>query len=104
VAVHATRSLLAPAISAAPVAAKVGELVTVRGSGFGPEPIAGDGVWLVPARGASRVAEATCKGAAWSDTAVSACVPPSARGGVWQLRVQAGGELALAATPLSVAP
>ncbi|MGZ3440786.1 MAG: hypothetical protein ACXVDD_14785 [Polyangia bacterium] len=102
--VRATHSLAPLAVSAAPARAKVGELVTVRGSGFGPSPNEGDGIWLVPRFGAARAADVACKGASWSEVALSACVPPSARGASWQLRVQAAGELAVAAQPLVVAP
>ena len=102
---RAAHSLTPLAITAAPATAKVGELVTVRGSGFGPAPAGGDGIWLVPpGRGTARPADAACKGAAWSDAVVSACVPSSARGAGWQLRVQVGDELALAPRQLMVAP
>jgi hypothetical protein len=101
---RAAHSLAPLTVSAAPATAKVGELVTVRGSGFGPSPGGGDGIWLVPSRGAARLADHACKGATWADAAISACVPASARGAAWQLRVQSGGELAGAPKPLTVAP
>src|SRR3989442_917136 len=72
--------------------------------GCGPPRGEGAGGWLGPPRGEGRAADHACKGGAWSDTAVSACLPPSLPTGVWQLRVQSGGELASAATPLRVAP
>jgi hypothetical protein len=100
---RAAHSLAPLTISATPAAAKVGELVTVRGGGFGPQPADGDGIWLVSARGKALAAD-NCKGAAWGETAVSACVPTAARGAAWQLRVQVGGDLALAPKPLTVAP
>jgi hypothetical protein len=98
------RSLAALSVSAAPATAKAGELVTVRGGGFGPSPSAGDGIWLVPSWGAALPADGSCKGAAWSDGAVSACVPAGARGRAWQVRVQISNEVALAPKPLVVAP
>jgi hypothetical protein len=58
----------------------------------------------VPAWGAAVVADASCKGAAWSPAAVSACVPAAARGRTFAVRVQANEELASAPKPLVVAP
>ncbi|MDB4969590.1 MAG: hypothetical protein JWN44_5279 [Myxococcales bacterium] len=98
---RASRALVAPVVAAAPVAARSGELVSVRGSGFGPSRNADDGVWLVPGWGRARPLDHACKGASWSDALVSACVPPSS-GGKWQVRVQAGGELAIWPTPMAV--
>lgn len=95
-------SLNPPSVSAAPATAKPGELVTVRGSGFGVARNADDALWWVPAWGAARVADHACKGAAWSDAAVSACAPSTLGAGEWQLRVQASGSLALAPAPLKV--
>jgi hypothetical protein len=91
-------SLVAPALSAVPAAAKAGDLVTVHGAGFGRTRNDDDALWLVPTWGAARVADHACKGAAWSEAAVTACLPPSLPPGNWQLRVQAAGSLALAAT------
>ncbi len=103
VVVRASHSLVPLLVSAAPATAKAGELIVVRGAGFGPSPSGGDGIWLVPAWGPALPA-ASCKGAAWSEAAVSACVPPAARGRTWQLRVQSNEELAIAPKPLVVAP
>ena len=104
VVVRASHSMAPLAIRAAPATAKVGELVTLHGSGFGPSPSAGDGIWLVPRWGRALAADTSCKGAAWSEVAVSACVPAAARGAAWQLRVQTSDELAQAPRPLVVAP
>lgn len=101
---RAAHSLAPLTIATAPPTAKAGELVTVRGGGFGPLPGDGDGIWLVPRRGAALPADHACKGATWNETVMSACVPASARGAAWQLRVQVGAELALAPKPLTVAP
>jgi len=101
---HAVHSLTPIAIGAAPTTAKVGELLLVRGSGFGNEPNRGDGVWLVPPWGRALAADATCKRATWSDAAVSACVPAAARGRTWSVRVQSADTLAIAPKPLVVAP
>ena len=104
--VKATASLVPPRIASAPTSAKSRELVTVRGSGFGPARGDGDGLYFVSPRGDVRAADGSCAGAAWGDSAVSACVPASlAPGSRWQLRVQAGDELALAlaSAPLIVA-
>jgi hypothetical protein len=101
--VRAARALVAPVVTAAPVSARGGELVSVRGSGFGPSRNRDDAVWLVPAWGRARPLDHGCKGATWSDSHVSGCVPPSLSG-TWQLRVQAAGELAIAALPVKVAP
>ena len=103
VVVRATHSLVPLAVTAAPTTARPGELITVRGAGFGPSASDGDAIWLVPAFGPSLRATA-CKGAAWSEAAVSACVPPAARGRTWQVRVQSNEELAAAPKPLVVAP
>ena len=103
VAVRATHSLVPLSVSAAPATAKVGELVVVRGAGFGPSPSEGDGIWLVPPWGAALPAD-NCKGAAWGEAAISACVPAAARGRAFQLRVQAKEQLAIAPRPLVVAP
>lgn len=100
-AAHATLPLT---VSAAPVAAKVGELITVRGVGLAPTAANEDGIWLVPARGAAIVADSSCKGASWTPLAVSACVPAAARGRTFAVRLQANEELASAAKPLVVAP
>ncbi|HEY2747004.1 MAG TPA: hypothetical protein VGL86_20415 [Polyangia bacterium] len=102
--VRATHSLVAIAVNAAPAAAKAGALVTVRGSGFGPWANADDRLWLVPPWGRAFAADSSCKGAAWTDAAVTACVPAAARGKSWQLRVQAADTLAIAPKPLVVAP
>jgi len=102
--VRATHSLLPIAVASAPVTAKVGELITVRGSGFGPSANVEDHLWLMPSWGRAFAADSSCKGAGWNDGAVSACVPPMARGRSWQLRVQAADTLALAPKPLVVAP
>ena len=100
--VHAKRALVVPLVTATPATARPGELVTVRGGGFGPARGPDDGVWLVPAWGAAERADASCKGARWADDAVSACVPATLPAGSWQLRVQAGGELAVARLPLRI--
>ena len=101
--VKATAALGPPRIASAPKAAKWRELVSVRGTGFGPVRGDGDGLYFVSARGDVRAADRGCAGAAWADALVSACVPPSLAPGSWQLRVQAGDELALAPAPLVVA-
>jgi len=103
VVLRAAHSLVPIAVSAAPATAKAGELITVRGAGFGPAPSGGDGIWLVPAWGAALPAD-NCKGAAWGEAAVSACVPAAARGRTFELRVQSNEELAIAPRPLVVAP
>ena len=100
---RATHSLVPLTVSVASTIAKVGELITARGTGFGPSPSGADGIWLVPAWGAALPAD-PCKGAAWGETAVSACVPAAARGRTWQLRVQSNEQLAIAPKPLVVAP
>jgi len=103
--VHANHPLAPIAAGAGPVTARAGDLVTVRGSGFGPSPNPGDAVWLVPpGPGRALVADARCKGASWSELAVSVCVPTAARGRTWQVRVQAAETLATAPKPLVVAP
>ena len=48
VVLHASHALEPIAISAAPATAKVGELIAVRGGGFGPSANPEDAVWLVP--------------------------------------------------------
>ncbi len=101
--VKATAALVPPRIAGAPKTAKPRELVSVRGGGFGPVRGDGDGLYFVSLGGEVRAADRDCAGAAWSDSAVSACVPPSLAPGSWQLRVQAGDELALAPTPLVIA-
>jgi hypothetical protein len=101
VTVRAGASLIAPSIASAPASVKVGDVVTVRGAGFGPSRNEDDALWFVPAFGAARAADHACKRASWSDTAVSACVPPL-DGGPWQLRVQAADALALATSPTRV--
>jgi hypothetical protein len=103
VAVRVSHSLVPLAVSAAPVTAKAGELITVRGAGFGPSASGEDGIWLVPPWGRALRA-VDCKGAAWSEAAVSACVPAGARGRTFALRVQSNESLALAPKPLVVAP
>ena len=101
--VRASRSLSAPRVTASPVSASGGQLVNVVGSGFGPSRNRDDAVWLVPAWGRARALDHACKGATWSDSQVTGCVPPSLAG-TWQLRVQAAGELAIAAAPVRVTP
>ncbi|HEX4460401.1 MAG TPA: hypothetical protein VIA18_20630 [Polyangia bacterium] len=102
--VKATAALVPPRIASAPKSAKPRELVTVRGNGFGPTRGDGDGLYFVSPRGDVHAADGNCAGATWADSAVSACVPASlAPGSRWQLRVQAGDELALTAAPLVVA-
>ena len=86
--------------------ARSGELITVRGGGFGPSANARRRRVARAAVGprASPPMHA-CKGAAWSDAVVSACVPAAARGRSWQLRVQVGGDARRGAPkPLVVAP
>lgn len=100
--VRTARSLVPPQISSAPTKAKAGELVTVRGGGFGPTRETGDGLWLVPPRGAAVAADHACKGASWAEGVITACVPKTLAPGAWQLRVSAGGELAIAPVPLGV--
>jgi hypothetical protein len=107
--VRVTASLVPPRIASAPTSARSGALIAVRGSGFGP--VRGDrgadgnrdSLYFVSPRGAVHAADHGCAGAAWSDALVSACVPPALTAGSWQLRVQAGGELALATAPLTIA-
>jgi len=103
VVLRAAHSMMPPSVSAAPQTARVGELVVVRGAGFGPSPSGEDGIWLVPSWGAAIRAE-SCKGAAWGDAAVSACVPAAARGKRWLVRVQSNETLVTAPKPLVVAP
>jgi hypothetical protein len=87
----AARVALGPCkISAARIAA---ELLTVEGSGFST-PAGGDEVWLVPARGRARRADHECKGGAWSDTRIVACLPRLGKG-AYQVRVQSAGRLVL---------
>lgn len=99
---RAAASLVPPAIRSAPAAVKAGDVVTLSGVGFGPSRNDDDALWFVPAFGAARAADHACKRASWSDTAVSACVPPALDAGPWQLRVQASGALALAPAPTRV--
>src|SRR5438309_897825 len=47
--VRASRALVAPSVKGAPARARAGELVSVRGEGFGPSRSTGDAVWLVRA-------------------------------------------------------
>jgi hypothetical protein len=101
--VRASRSLVAPTVTIASAAAHGGELVSVRGEGFGPQRSAGDGLWLVPGWGRARALDHACKGASWSDSVVIACVPPSLSG-TYELRLQTGGELASAPAPTVVKP
>jgi hypothetical protein len=101
--VRASRALVSPAVTAAPLVARGGELINVRGSGFGPARNRDDAVWLVPAWGRARALDHACKGAVWTDSQVMACVPTSLTG-TWRLRVQAAGELAIAPMPVKVAP
>jgi hypothetical protein len=103
VVVRASHSMMPASVSAAPAAAKVGELIVVRGAGFGPSPSGEDGIWLVPPWGAAIRAD-DCKGASWGDAAVSACVPKAARGKSWLVRVQSNETLVSAPKPLAVAP
>jgi hypothetical protein len=103
VVVKAERSLERPSVSSAPAKIKPGDKIEVRGSGFGRARQPDDAVYLVPAWGAALALDHKCKGAEWAETIISACVPPSLPSpGPWQLRVQVGGELALAATPIVV--
>ena len=104
VTVRASHALEPIAIGAAPTTARVGELITVRGGGFGPTANPDDAVWLVPPWGHALAADATCKGAVWGDAAVSVCVPKEARGRTWLVRVQSSETLATAPKPLVVAP
>jgi hypothetical protein len=101
--VSAERSLNPPLITAAPVKARAGEKITVRGSGFGPTRASDDAIFLVPAWGAAHALDHACKGAEWSESAITACLPPSLAAGPLELRVQSGGELARAAAPLVIA-
>jgi hypothetical protein len=106
VVVKVERSLNPPVITAAPAKIKRGDKVTVRGSGFGRTRGADDAIYLVPAWGAALALDHKCKGAAWSDSAITACLPPSlpSPSPSLLLRVQASGELAQAAAPLVVTP
>jgi hypothetical protein len=100
-----TGSLLAPRILSAPASLRaVGSpLITVSGSGFGPaRGDGGDGLYFASAAGQVVAADHSCRGAAWADGTVSACVPASLPAGRWQLRVQSGDELALSAAPLTL--
>jgi hypothetical protein len=103
VVLRASHSMVPPSVSAAPATAKVGELIVVRGAGFGPAPSREDGIWLVPSWGAALPSDA-CKGASWGEAAVSACVPAAARGKTWLVRVQSNETLVTAPKPLVVAP
>jgi hypothetical protein len=102
VTVRAGASLIAPSISVATTAVRAGDVVTVRGAGFGVTRNDDDALWFVPRFGAARAADHACKQASWSDTVVSACAPASLPVGEWQLRVQAAGALALAAATTRV--
>jgi hypothetical protein len=102
VVVKAERALNPLAITSAPTKLKAGDKVTVQGSGFGRARGPDDAVYLVPAWGAARPLDHQCKGAAWSESSITACLPPSLPSGPLQLRVQAGDELALVAAPLQV--
>jgi hypothetical protein len=98
-AARAAVSLFAPVIGSWPrtLVGRAGELVTVRGSGFGPARGDDDQLYFVGPRRAPFPADFACKGASWSDAAVSACVPAGGLGaGAWTLRVQASGALGLA--------
>jgi hypothetical protein len=103
--VKATASLLPPRIGGVmPVKTRAGaprQLVTVRGNGFSPIRGNTDALYFVAGKTVV-AADHACAGAAWSDQAVSACVPAALPAGSWQLRVQAGEALALAPAPLQV--
>lgn len=100
---RAARALASPTISASPSSAQPGQLLTVRGSGFGPARDPSSAIYFVPGWGRARAADHECKGASWSDAAISACVPRALAAGQWQLRVQAVDELAIARAPVVVA-
>jgi hypothetical protein len=102
--VRALHALAPPLVAASPPSARAGQLIAVRGSGFGSARNEDDAIWLVPSWGRARPADHACKGAAWTDGNITACVPATLPPGRWQLRVEAGGELAGAATPLEVTP
>jgi hypothetical protein len=75
--------------------------LTVEGSGFGPSLAVAseDGLYFVPARGATVRADHACKAAVWTDTRIVACRPPLLGEGPYELRVEAGGRLAVAPGP-----
>jgi hypothetical protein len=104
--VTAERSLNPPLIINAPTKLKLGdkvpEKVMLQGRGFGPTRGPDDAVYLVPGWGAAQALDHQCKGAAWSDSSITACLPASVPAGPFELRVQAGDELALAAAPVVV--
>jgi hypothetical protein len=104
-AAKATASLVRPRIGALmPSRTQAGalhELVTVRGNGFAPIRGNNDALYFV-AGAAAVAADHGCAGAAWSDEAVSACVPASLPPGTWQVRLQVGEALALAPISLAV--
>ena len=77
-----------------PSAAKIAaNQLTVDGSGFGAQA-GDDAVWLVPPRGRAVRADHACKGAAWSENHIVACLPALSQKS-YQVRVQSGGRLGL---------
>ena len=117
-AIAPTPAAVAPAPAPAPSPSPSSDrftVITVDGSGFGPMLPAGseDGVYLVPAHGAAVRADHACKAAQWSDARIVCCRPASldaghagaaADAGPYEVRVQAGGRLAVApGTPLGLA-
>jgi hypothetical protein len=99
----AARSVIAPSVASAPAKVKPGDVVTLRGAGFGPARGADDAVFVVPPWGATTRLDHACKQAAWNDGVIVACAPPSLATGNYELRVQAGGSLARAPAPIVVA-
>ena len=93
---------LAP-INVTQVTVPAGGPITVEGSGFGPLRDAGDGVFLVPSRGAVVRADFACKQAMWTDAKIVACLPAGASG-KWQVRVQSGARLGAYAPPVVLPP
>jgi hypothetical protein len=105
--VKAERSLDVLSISNASVKIRPSDpadMITLRGSGFGQTRGPDDAVYLVPPWGEALPLDHGCKGASWSESLIVACQPRSVR---WPsppllLRVQAGGELAQAPSPVAV--
>jgi hypothetical protein len=101
-AVDANNRKLQRQISLAPVtisaARAEGRVLTVEGSGFGASRAPEDAVWLIPHGGAARAADHGCKGAAWSDARIVACVPP----GRFEVRVQSAGRLGRMTAPTEI--
>jgi hypothetical protein len=101
--VDAATSLAPIVFKSATAPKRIGELVVVEGSGFGGKPLDGDALWLIPPRGDRLALDHGCKGAAWTDAKITACLPPQPQPpGRYELRLESGGRLA--ATAINLGP